>query len=1146
VRSSHYTIGRSEPLYLSTPWQTFAVSAVTTDLGHDPWSPGGSRGPGGQKVTTPIAVRRIGANAFEELVQWGGSVGKCPMLLNRILSVGKTLRSDFYHPYMHWAYFDARWYLRTYRDLQQSWKKRSNRNPIDKLALRHYIVCGWKEGRNPSPYFNTVWYLQQDPSLTASGIEPLGHYVREGWRLGRSPSTYFNTPWYLKENPDVAALSEEPLQHYVDFGHLEGRDPNCLFDVTWYMEQNPAVAAAGLEPLSHYLAEGWRSGCAPSPHFDAVWYLEQNPDVSAAGREPLDHYLTSGHDEGRDPSSVFKAKWYLSRYPDVAAAGLEPLAHYVTDGARRGYAPRPAFDRAVNPASSGSHDLPIMGGFPGGARNENATALALSPFPLVSVIIPNLNGSRHLHNLFESLRSQTYKNFEIIFVDDNSNDDSLERARALGADHIIQTGQSIGFAGANNVALPKCAGELIALLNNDTRVDPNWLEAMISTIKQSPLVAAVAPKMRFWTKFCRVILKAGIKFSVDVKELISSLEYTKYFIRAGVDSGEWIEAVDCQHSHQMAIDIPLQDGPVKLLVRSDAEQPISITVGTISKTVLLKDTETNHELLFSNSDKREGFYIINNAGSVLSAPLSPADRGFGCVDEGQFDVLQDVDLFCGGAVLIRRDALHGRQLFIDEFVAYYEDAELAMRLRQSGYRIVYCPNAIVYHKHAATSIERSSFWLKYTVRNKILFEYIFSDSGLRTAVLEAGKSHLNHLRYWYSDPGNRTTNAERQFAKEIPTISAEIDTITGLIDAEAVPRSAGLRIGLYNSHWATLGGGEAHALDIADAMGRYGQVELIAENDFDVDHMLRYFGFEKLNVRKRSISRMNSRVTEDYDIFVNACFQSETVSRAVKSFAIIHFPSRNPSREFLQSYEFLADSAYGLHWMRRFWGEDSFRAEVLFPAIPSAMLLEPDDLCKKKIILSVGRFAAFGHTKCQREIAIAFRKLVERKPNITEGWTLVLAGSVNDVSYVSEVREAISGLDARLVTDASFEEIQQLYRDALVYVHASGYGRDQEKEPHLMEHFGMAITQALGSGCVPVVFGAAGPKEIVELAGVGFIYSTIDELCGILEHLLPSLEHPTVVRQTTKLMISGADPFSKSRQRQKIERLIQALTSRES
>jgi hypothetical protein len=72
-----------------------------------------------------------------------------------------------------------------------------------------------------------------------------------------------------------------------------------------------------------------------------------------------------------------------------------------------------------------------------------------------------------------------------------------------------------------------------------------------------------------------------------------------------------------------------------------------------------------------------------------------------------------------------------------------------------------------------------------------------------------------------------------------------------------------------------------------------------------------------------------------------------------------------------------------------------------------------------------------------------------------------------------------------------------------------------------------------------------GPKEIVELARVGFIYSTIEELCELLKRLLPSFDDPLVTRQMTKRMIGGADPFSKARQRQKIERLMTPLTAQE-
>jgi GT2 family glycosyltransferase len=351
---------------------------------------------------------------------------------------------------------------------------------------------------------------------------------------------------------------------------------------------------------------------------------------------------------------LFDVKWYLEQNPGVAAAGIEPFKHYVTEGWRSGRAPGPHFDRT---RSRGNDSEPRHSQL--GNRNERETDFALSPFPLVSIVVTNLNGSRHLPGLFESLRTQTYRNFEIIFVDDNSSDDSVKRARVAGADHIIETRNSVGFARANDLAMSKCSGELIALLNNDTSVDPNWLEAMVGAIKQGGLIAAVAPKMRFWTKFHRVRIRGSDQFKINVHAIVNTLEYKKYFVRIGTESNGWIDATKRQCDHLIEIDIPLQDNFIDFLLRTIVEQTISIKVGAVSKTLLLEPDDTRYEFAFSKSDRREGFHIINNAGSFLSGPLSPADRGFGHVDEGQFDHPEDVDLFCGGAALIRRDALHG-------------------------------------------------------------------------------------------------------------------------------------------------------------------------------------------------------------------------------------------------------------------------------------------------------------------------------------------------------------------------------------------------------------------------------------------------------------------------------------------------------
>jgi hypothetical protein len=53
--------------------------------------------------------------------------------------------------------------------------------------LVHYIVNGAPEGRDPSPLFDTDWYLAQYPDVRADGCNPLFHYLRFGTAEGRAP-----------------------------------------------------------------------------------------------------------------------------------------------------------------------------------------------------------------------------------------------------------------------------------------------------------------------------------------------------------------------------------------------------------------------------------------------------------------------------------------------------------------------------------------------------------------------------------------------------------------------------------------------------------------------------------------------------------------------------------------------------------------------------------------------------------------------------------------------------------------------------------------------------------------------------------------------------------------------------------------------
>ncbi|MEE8479562.1 MAG: glycosyltransferase family 2 protein [Candidatus Neomarinimicrobiota bacterium] len=116
--------------------------------------------------------------------------------------------------------------------------------------------------------------------------------------------------------------------------------------------------------------------------------------------------------------------------------------------------------------------------------------------PLVSIIIPHWNGIDIITECLESLQKVTYPNLEVIIVDNNSSDDSVNYIRKIFPKVIIfENKQNEGYAGGCNRGSEIAKGEYILFLNNDTVQQPNWIEPLVSLLKENPRIAAVQPKL---------------------------------------------------------------------------------------------------------------------------------------------------------------------------------------------------------------------------------------------------------------------------------------------------------------------------------------------------------------------------------------------------------------------------------------------------------------------------------------------------------------------------------------------------------------------------------------------------------------------------------------------------------------------------
>jgi GT2 family glycosyltransferase len=113
----------------------------------------------------------------------------------------------------------------------------------------------------------------------------------------------------------------------------------------------------------------------------------------------------------------------------------------------------------------------------------------------VHIIILNWNGFADTAVCLSSLRQLHYDHYKVTVVDNGSTDDSVSRLRnEFSWITLIETGKNLGFAAGCNVGIRHALAEganFVWLLNNDTKVDPTALQALIETANTDPLIGAV-------------------------------------------------------------------------------------------------------------------------------------------------------------------------------------------------------------------------------------------------------------------------------------------------------------------------------------------------------------------------------------------------------------------------------------------------------------------------------------------------------------------------------------------------------------------------------------------------------------------------------------------------------------------------------
>jgi len=301
-----------------------------------------------------------------------------------------------------------------------------------------------------------------------------------------------------------------------------------------------------------------------------------------------------------------------------------------------------------------------------------------------------------------------------------------------------------------------------------------------------------------------------------------------------------------------------------------------------------------------------------------------------------------------------------------------------------------------------------------------------------------------------------------------------------------------MRIGVFDPYLDTLSGGEKYMLTIASCLAQDNEVFVFWDENEETE-------IKKTASKKLGLDLSDIKFTEN--IFAK---DVSTVSRLIESNkfdAIVYLSDGSipmVGTKLYVHFQFPVEWVNGqslktkvkLSFVKKIFCNSKFtkkfidnklnvRSEILYPPIDLHVV---KGVKKENIVLHVGRFDVNeqGVNYKKQDVMIdIFKEMVDSG---LKDWKfkLILGVADKDQDKLGEYRKMIKGYPVELIVNISNQELWEHYSKSKIYWHATGYGENLERNPEKAEHFGITTVEAMGSGCVPVVFNAGGQREIIE------------------------------------------------------------------
>lgn len=363
---------------------------------------------------------------------------------------------------------------------------------------------------------------------------------------------------------------------------------------------------------------------------------------------------------------------------------------------------------------------------------------AVPAHPRVRAVVVNYNGGARAVQAVESLRALEWpsERLDVVLVDNASTDGVASALRSTRADvRVIEAGANLGFGGGCNLGMGDLAGiDLVALLNPDAVVEPDWLWRLAQAHDADPRLAGACPKILFDVPFVEIELHSptstfgrgdhrplGVLVSgarVAGEDVSHRVQFVHGFW--GPEPGAEQTGPRQWSAGNALLRVPaLDDGSsagCSLLLSAIGQREIRLRCGD-AQTVLHVDRHPRWHPLAVGGKPVE---VINSVGVTVLDDGYAADRGWLQQDHGRWDESVEVDAWSGAAVLLRAEHLRQVGRFDETLFLYYEDVELSLRARRAGWHHVAVPQAVARHVHSATVVAGSRLHQYFSERNRLL------------------------------------------------------------------------------------------------------------------------------------------------------------------------------------------------------------------------------------------------------------------------------------------------------------------------------------------------------------------------------------------------------------------------------------------